>query len=159
MEPQMANLMTPERLTLGDLPELVALEREGQSHPWSQAQLHEALEDERAYILGVKEASGLQGFAVFYQLPFDAELQAITVVPGARRQGIATRLLERGIVQARAWGSERLLLEVRESNLAAIDLYRRAGFQCDGVRRGYYPADSGREDAWLMSLELVAGKA
>ncbi|MFC3290757.1 ribosomal protein S18-alanine N-acetyltransferase [Modicisalibacter luteus] len=149
----------PERLTLDDLPGLVALEREGQSHPWSEALLHEAFVDERAQVWGLKMTDGLKGFAVFYRLPFDAELQAITVAPRMRRQGFATTLLETGIAQANAWGSERLLLEVRASNQAAIDMYRRAGFLRDGVRRGYYDSKEGREDAWLMSLRLAAGKA
>lgn len=151
--------MRPELLTLDDLPRLVALESEGQPHPWSQAQLHEALVDARAQVWGMKENAGLQGFAVFYRLPFEAELQAITVAPQMRRQGVASALLEAGVAQANKWGSERLLLEVRASNQAAIAVYRRAGFQHDGVRRGYYRSEEGREDAWLMSLMLAAGKA
>ena len=151
--------MRPEQLGLDDLPDLVALEGEGQPHPWSKAQLHDALVDERAHVLGMKAHAVLQGFAIFYRLPFEAELQAITVAPQARRQGIASALLAHGIAQARAWNSERLLLEVRASNQAAIAVYRRAGFLQDGVRRGYYRNGAGREDAWLMSLPLAAGKA
>jgi ribosomal protein S18 acetylase RimI-like enzyme len=55
-------------------------------------------------------------------------------------------------------GGRRLLLEVRNSNNAAIALYRKFGFSDDGVRREYYPAADGREDALLMSMQLVSEK-
>jgi len=51
-------------------------------------------------------------------------------------------------------GAKRCLLEVRASNAAARGLYRSLGFQVDGVRKNYYPAATGREDALLMSREL-----
>ncbi|MEC9483790.1 MAG: GNAT family N-acetyltransferase [Halomonas sp.] len=157
--------MTPilEHVSGSDLPALVALERAGQAHPWSEASLRQACEDERTWVLGAFAAHDRQvllGFASFYRLPFDTELQAITVLPEVRRQGVAGRLLRAGIEQARCWDSERLLLEVRASNRAAIGLYEQAGCGHDGVRRGYYAkAQGAREDALLMSLTLGAGKA
>ena len=149
----------PELLIANDLPQLAALERESQPHPWTEAQLRQAFDDERARVWGAYGHAELLGFAVFYRLPFDAELQAITVVPQARRRGIAAALLDVGVAQAKRWGSERLLLEVRASNQAAIGLYVKAGFTHDGVRRGYYRDREGEEDALLMSLALDAGKA
>ncbi|QJQ94594.1 MULTISPECIES: ribosomal protein S18-alanine N-acetyltransferase [Halomonadaceae] len=139
------------------LAELAALERLGQRYPWSEGQLAKALDDADTNVWGALAGEGyVLGFAVLCRLPFDAELQAITVAPAARRQGIAGALLVRLEQQARAWGSERLLLEVRESNTAAIALYRGHGFVEDGRRRGYYPALAGqREDALLMSRPLI----
>lgn len=150
----------PELLRPADLPALVALELAGQPHPWAEGALRQAFEDHRAQLWGVREGAGLLGYAVVYQLPFEAELQAITVAPQARRRGIARALLAGVIVQARQWGSERLLLEVRESNQAARRLYDQAGFGLDGRRRGYYCLGAGRrEDALLMSLLLSADRA
>jgi ribosomal-protein-alanine N-acetyltransferase len=54
----------------------------------------------------------------------------------------------------RELGMQRMLLEVRASNLPALHLYRSEGFTEDGVRKGYYPASGGREDAILMSRFL-----
>jgi ribosomal-protein-alanine N-acetyltransferase len=81
------------------------------------------------------------------------------VAPAMRRRGLAAALLKAVLEQCRHWGSERVLLEVRAGNAPAIGLYRRAGFREDGRRRGYYPplqdpADTGREDAVLMSHRL-----
>lgn len=137
---------------------VTAVERGGQPHPWTPAQLAEALDDPQVRVWGALDRQArLLGFAILQRLPFDAELQAITVAPQARRQGIASALLVRGCDDATEWGSERLLLEVRADNAAAIALYRRWRFEEDGRRRGYYPpagADGERVDALLMSRRL-----
>ena len=56
-------------------------------------------------------------------------------------------------------GARTLLLEVRPSNEKALALYRHFGFRQIGVRRGYYPAEGGREDALVMTHELGEVKA
>ena len=58
------------------------------------------------------------------------------------------------MVLARRHDMRRMVLEVRASNAAAIALYRRAGFSDIGLRRDYYQAENGREDAILMGREL-----
>ncbi|WP_245184557.1 ribosomal protein S18-alanine N-acetyltransferase [Halomonas salinarum] len=140
---------------------VVSVEEAGQPHPWSVDQLAKALEADDHEVVGMQrpdgEAGSLVGFAVLARLPFEAELQAITVAASARRQGVARALLERLIATASHWGSERLLLEVRESNAPALALYRGLGFVAEGRRRGYYPAlavSAPREDALLMALTL-----
>ncbi|WP_431024485.1 ribosomal protein S18-alanine N-acetyltransferase [Halomonas sp. H5] len=150
----------PVRLARADLSALLALERVGQSHPWSEHQLAAALEDEAARVWGIRDGEALLGQAIVYRLPFEAELQAITVSPQARRRGLARRLLAEVIATAKGWESERLLLEVRAGNAPALALYRAAGFSEDGRRRGYYPGEAGapREDAVLMSLALASAK-
>lgn len=143
------------RLEAADLERLAALEG-NQPRPWTRSQLEAMLNDTDCCVLGAEVAEGLAGHAVVVRLPFEAELQAILVAPAMRRRGLAAALLEAVIEQSRSWGSERLLLEVRAGNEAAIQLYRRAGFSEDGRRRDYYPplyevADASREDAILMS--------
>ncbi|MGM0982830.1 MAG: ribosomal protein S18-alanine N-acetyltransferase [Pseudomonadota bacterium] len=145
------------RLALTDLEMLSALEQAASADPWTPGQLRAALSDPDTRVLGIEREGGLIGHAVVVRLPFEAELQAILVKPGERRQGVAGRLLTAVVDQAHSWHSERLLLEVRVSNEAALALYRRAGFDEDGRRRGYYPScvDGQREDALLMSLPLA----
>lgn len=144
------------RLEPGDIDALVELEHLGQPHPWRESWLGEALDDGHAECWGAHDERGaLIGHAILYRLPFEAELQAITVDPRVRRRGVARRLLERMIASAEAWGSERLLLEVRGHNHGAQALYRGMGFVVDGRRANYYPAEAGRrEDALLMSRVL-----
>lgn len=149
-----------ERLARDRLAAVATLEAAGQAHPWSVAQLAEAFADERASVWGACAGAELVGYAVLYRLPFEAELQSITVAPSARRRGVARALLNRLVEEADNGSSERLLLEVRQSNQAAIALYAQAGFTVDGHRRHYYPASDGGsrgEDAVLMSKALSAG--
>ncbi|WP_163558141.1 GNAT family N-acetyltransferase [Halomonas sp. NO4] len=146
----------PRRLDALELAALEALEAT-QPSPWSARQLKAALSDPLTVVLGIDGEDALAGHAVVARLPFEAELQALLVASVWRRQGLAGRLLAGVIDQARAWGSERLLLEVRAGNAPARALYARAGFVEDGRRRGYYPSWDGagpREDAVLMSLPL-----
>jgi ribosomal-protein-alanine N-acetyltransferase len=136
---------------------MAALEAMGQWPPWTRQDLADALTDARAHVLGAVENDALIAHAVLYRLPFEAELQLLTVRPDRRRRGIAGALLERLIEKARGWESERLLLEVRDTNLAARALYIGKGFTLDGRRRGYYQCrDGGREDALLMSRGLAS---
>lgn len=144
-----------------DLAALDALEQASQAQPESRRQLAEVLADARRVVLGMEVGGRLVGQAVVARRPFDAELESIAMSPAWRRRGLAGRLLGAVIDQARAWGSERLLLEVRAGNAAALALYRRAGWHEDGRRRGYYPPlpgegrrGEGREDAVLMSRRL-----
>lgn len=144
------------RLGESDLATLAALGAE-QSQPWSTTQLREVLASPTDCVIGCEAGQALVGHAVVARLPFEAELQALLVAPAWRRRGLAERLLAAVIDQARQWGGERLLLEVRASNAAALALYRRTGFVEDGRRRGYYPLRTPggqREDAVLMSLPL-----
>jgi ribosomal-protein-alanine N-acetyltransferase len=68
--------------------------------------------------------------------------------------GFGRRLLAPLLDRAAASGLGEAFLEVRPSNLAAIRLYQRLGFEQIGVRRGYYQAPDGREDAIVLKLKL-----
>lgn len=127
------------RLGMADLERLVALEQ-ARPRAWRRNRLEALLTDEAVCVLGVEAEGQLAGHAVVARLPFEAELQAMLVAPLMRRRGLATSLLTAVIDQALRWESERLLLEVRASNAGAVALYRQAGFDEDGRRRGYYPA-------------------
>ncbi|MGK2348854.1 ribosomal protein S18-alanine N-acetyltransferase [Actinomyces sp. W5033] len=82
----------------------------------------------------------------------DADLLTIATAPQARRRGVATRLLDHLLSQARRQGCEHVLLEVRASNTGAQALYTRHGFEVLGVRRRYYTCPE--EDALVMRLRL-----
>jgi len=152
----------PARLGIHDLPALMAFERQANDDAWSEALLSAALIDDGYDVWGVWSVGGveLRAAAVLAYLPFDAELQSICVLPRERRHGLARELLGWIIRHVTERGAERLLLELRASNVAARKLYESAGFGIDGQRSGYYRQDDGSsEDALLMSRELVEGGA
>jgi ribosomal-protein-alanine N-acetyltransferase len=90
------------------------------------------------------------GFLLAWLLGGDLEILTVAVAPAQRRVGVGAALVEAATAEARSQRCERVLLEVRASNTAALALYRSAGFAEDGLRRGYYSDPS--EDAVLMSL-------
>ena len=150
-----------ERLGATHLEAVAEVERLGQTHPWTRDTLARALDDAMLEVWGAWRAQTLLGFAVLARLPFEVELQALTVRPEARRQGVGHDLLRHLVTRAEALAAERLLLEVREGNAPALALYRQLGFREDGRRPGYYPptdASAGkRETAVLMSYPLAEG--
>lgn len=82
----------------------------------------------------------------------ECEIQNLAVTPAYRRRGVARRLVEHALAEARRAGARRCWLEVRASNAGAIAFYRAMGFRRAGLRRAYYSAPV--EDGLVMSLEL-----
>ena len=68
-----------------------------------------------------------------------------------QRRGHGSALLKEAMRAARENGAKKIFLEVRPSNLAGKALYERFGFRKIALRRGYYPAQGGREDALVLS--------
>jgi ribosomal-protein-alanine N-acetyltransferase len=106
------------------------------------------------YALVVDVDGEAAGFVVICVVLDEASILNIVVHPSRRRRGLALALVRAALAAIRESGGNRCLLEVRESNTAARRLYEKFGFRIDGIRRDYYPAPSGREDAVLMSVHL-----
>ncbi len=83
----------------------------------------------------------------------EAEIQRIAVHPSFRQRGYASSIMEHFIKNILSDGIDKILLEVRQSNKAAISLYQRFGFKKVGQRSGYY-TDNG-EDAILYTLNIT----
>lgn len=148
--------VTIRRLGESELPSLRQIQADRFDHCWSEAQLTAYLNNPRALFLGLWQNHTLAGYALFTTVLDEAELQQIAIAEQQQGQGLAGQLLEAGHRQLTEQGIVRTLLEVRSSNLSALALYRRAGFQQDGLRKGYYPSPTGREDAVLMSCDISA---
>jgi ribosomal-protein-alanine N-acetyltransferase len=154
--------MRLRRATAADLPALEAISREaGSAAHWSTVQW-EAIFTRTApprlvWITEAEDGNAATGLLVALSGP-EWELENIAVLLSARRQGAARALLGALVDEARAQQAERILLEVRASNEAAIALYKAAGFGLLGRRRDYYGnTNSGNrmEDALVMVLSLA----
>lgn len=140
-------------MTEADLDGVLRIEREVHAHPWTLGNFSDALRSK--YLCKVYEKDGIMlGYAVLMLAVDEAELLDIAIGAQHQRQGWGRNLLEEMMALARRHDMHRMVLEVRASNAAAIGLYRRAGFADIGLRRDYYPAEHGREDAILMGREL-----
>jgi [ribosomal protein S18]-alanine N-acetyltransferase len=137
------------RLTYGDLPAVLGIERRSFQTPWSLAMFVLELSKPSGICLCLPSEDGLAGYLICSRYADVWHLMNIAVAPDRRRQGIATRLMERLFEEAGA--GARFTLEVRTSNASAIAMYERFGFRPSGHRRRYYH-DNG-EDALVMWLE------
>ena len=94
------------------------------------------------------------GYAVVMLAADEAHLLNLSIAADCQKQGYGSLLLRRLCEVARGRGARLILLEVRPSNVAGLRLYERHGFQQVGLRREYYPAQVGREDALILGLPL-----
>jgi ribosomal-protein-alanine N-acetyltransferase len=83
----------------------------------------------------------------------EAHILNVSVDPAEQKQGIGRKMMENAINYAKG-RAETIFLEVRPTNIHAIALYEDLGFNEIGIRKGYYPAKNGREDAIMLALEL-----
>src|SRR5919198_4354707 len=136
------------RLTYGDLPAVLAIERRSFPTPWSLAMFVLELSKPSGICLAASGPEGLVGYLVCSRYADVWHLMNVAIAPERRRMGIATTLLRRLFDEVGA--DARYTLEVRMSNTEAIAMYRRFGFKPAGRRRRYYH-DTG-EDALIMWL-------
>jgi [ribosomal protein S18]-alanine N-acetyltransferase len=141
------------RLTYGDLPSVISIERRSFPTPWSLAMFVLELSKPSGICLAAEDAYGLMGYLVCARYDDVWHLMNVAIHPERRRQGVAMELIERLFDEAGP--GARFTLEVRVSNDAAIAMYQRFGFRSAGRRRRYYH-DNG-EDALIMWLEAPAG--
>lgn len=145
--------MILREMSEADLDAVLRIEREVHVHPWTLGNFSDALRS--GYQCKVFESAGVMvGYAVMMLAVDEAELLDIAIDKGHQRKGVGRKLLEAMLSLARHENMRRMVLEVRASNQAAIALYRASGFEQIGLRRDYYPATKGREDAILMGKGL-----
>jgi ribosomal-protein-alanine acetyltransferase len=138
-----------------DLPAVVALDHSSHLMPWTEGNFRDALAAGNLCLVG-EQSGDLVACAVLQMAVSEAELLTMAVQPAARRKGLGRQLLRELIARASAYRATAIWLEVRVSNMAAIGLYREAGFADIGWRKGYYQTAEGREDAIRMRLALVS---
>jgi ribosomal-protein-alanine N-acetyltransferase len=137
-----------------DLPLIQRIELASYDHPWTLGNFADSLH--AGYSMWVRETEGeIIGYYILMVAAGEAHLLNLTVAPMWRRHGLGRDLLKHCLRRACDHHAESVFLEVRTSNAAAIGLYRSSGFVDLAIRRGYYPARDGREDALIMKKALT----
>jgi ribosomal-protein-alanine N-acetyltransferase len=140
-----------------DLERVAAIEAEAYEFPWSQGIFRDCLRAGYGCWVLEQDATVI-GYALLSVAAAEAHILNLCIEPSNQRRGLGRRLLHRLLDLARWHRAERVFLEVRPSNAAAIALYRQEGFNEIGTRPRYYPAHRGREDAVVMAMELLDGR-
>ena len=138
---------------MADLDAVMEIESRAYDCPWTQGIFRDCLRV--GYCCWCYEIDGLiQGYGVMSVAAGESHILNISVRPESQRQGIGSKLMKHFLQLARRHDADTVMLEVRPSNKLAIKLYEKLGFNEIGVRRNYYPAHQGREDALLLALSL-----
>jgi ribosomal-protein-alanine N-acetyltransferase len=143
-----------------DVDALAALERRCYTHPWTARGFRDALRrGERGAVLlarapsGVDPERGILGYCVIETVADELHVHNLAVRPESRGGGLGRRLLEIGLAMGERRGARVALLEVRESNRPAIELYGSMGFVPVATRRNYYSQP--QEDALVLRKDRL----
>ncbi len=141
------------QMTMDDIDATLQIEQSIYPYPWTRGNFTDALNS--GYIGKVAELDNkMVGYAVLMPAEDEAHLLTIGIAAEHQGKGLGSELLRKILDLAQSLKMRRIILEVRPSNMPAIALYRKNGFRKIGLRRGYYPADGGREDAIVMERIL-----
>jgi ribosomal-protein-alanine N-acetyltransferase len=144
------------RMTTDDLPNVLKNERRAYSHPWTDGIFGDCLKS--GYDCWLLESDGrVVGHGILSVAADESHLLNVCVNPNHQGQGLGRRLVEYMLDRATRLAARSIFLEVRPSNLTAFKLYESLGFNEVGVRKDYYPAFVGREDALVLAKELFDG--
>ena len=155
-----------------DIPAIAAIEKICFTDPWNESMLtdmvnnnfdetfvledaahHAASDTSTATIKSADgKASDIIGYVNIRTLADESELMRICIIPEKRGYGFSKLIMERAIIAAKVKKAEKVFLEVRESNEAAISLYSRYNFKEISKRPDYYSNPT--EAAVVMQLTL-----
>lgn len=138
-------------MQLDDLPDILAIENQVYSHPWTHGNFRDALANGYDGRVLRDQPGVVIGYFLLMGVVDEAHLLNLSVRRDRQHRGLGWLLLNEVAALAHGQLFDSILLEVRPSNQRAIQLYQRFGFIKVGARRAYYPApDNQREDAIVM---------
>ncbi|MBJ7347272.1 MAG: ribosomal protein S18-alanine N-acetyltransferase [Thermoleophilaceae bacterium] len=142
------NEVVVRKLEMADVPDARLIEQQSFSSPWSAPMFVLELTKSSSICLGAEIGGELIGYLFATNYAAVWHVMNVSVSPTHRRAGVASKLMDELFRLTNASGKTQYTLEVRVSNTAALEMYRRCGFRSAGIRPGYY-ADN-REDALIM---------
>lgn len=146
--------MTVREMTWDDLEQVVEIENENFSVPWTETGFFTYLMRSDALFLVAEneEEELVAGYIGIIMAADEGDITNVSVKKELQGQGIGTMLLQELASRTKEMGIEKIFLEVRESNVAALALYEKQGFERMGVRKNYYTDPI--EDAITMCRKL-----
>ena len=145
---------TIRKMTEADVPVVAELDKISFSLPWPERSFLFEVTTNPASRCWVAEVDGqVVGMIVAWLFVDEVHIATIATHPDFRRLGIAQKLLIHTLRYTSDEGAITSFLEVRESNLAAQEMYRKFGYEMTGRRKRYYKDND--EDAILMTLESI----
>ena len=145
--------VTFREMSQKDVDSVLKIERSIYAFPWTSGNFKDCLASNyRCQI--VMWDDKLIAYGVQMSILDEMHLLNLTVASEFQKMGIGRLLLDFFIEDALTHQAIKMILEVRRTNLGAIFLYESSGFNQIGLRKNYYPAQHGREDAIVMEISL-----
>ena len=138
-------------MTADHVAQVAQLEKLCFRDPWSENSVASELNNPLSLWLVAVEGEKVAGYVGSQSVMGESDMMNVAVHPDFRRQGIGERLILDLIDQLNQRGNHSLTLEVRASNVSAIALYRKLGFEQVGLRKNYYR--NPKEDALILRKE------
>lgn len=149
MEQRADAVLSVKKMTMKDLDEVMEVERQCFTTPWSRYSFVCELKDNQfSHYIVAKYMGKIIGYAGMWIILDEAHVTNVGVLPEYRGGGVGELLMRSLIIAAKEHGAKKMTLEVRKSNYVAQNLYSKLGFEPVGIRRGYYLDN--REDAVIM---------
>ena len=140
-------------MSIKDLNKIYDLELESYDFPWTKEILRDCiLYKYDSFVVFFNE--NLVGYVIAKITYPETHILNLTVKKWSRKKGIGRSLIELIISEARLKNSETIILEVRVNNIQAQSLYKKLNFEIIGTRKDYYESENGREDAYVLKLDL-----
>lgn len=145
--------MIIRRMTPEDVPDVAGIENECFSMPWSEKSFLDSIgREDTIFLVGVDDAGNIVGYIGMYISFEEGEITNVAVSPLYREKGYGRQLVEAAKREAQSANADNVILEVRKSNVPAISLYKRNGFEEIGIRKNFYERPV--EDAIIMKVGL-----
>jgi len=155
-------------MQVADLDAVLEIEAVSHLHPWSKGNFSDSLAAGHwAYCIRPQVDHAINGsyldpavlwaYCILFPAVDELHLLNITVSPKLRKLGLASRMMAAIEGVATQQNMPRIILEVRPSNIAAVTMYQKLGYEHIGIRKNYYPADpqlETREDALVMAKSI-----
>jgi ribosomal-protein-alanine N-acetyltransferase len=152
IEPQ--PLLRP--MTGHDLEAVLKVEKVAYEFPWTTPIFRDCLRV-GCHCFVYESPQGIIGHGIMSIAMGECHILNICIHPDYQQRGLGTDMVRSMLDTARRKKARVALLEVRISNAAAYRLYAKLGFDEIGLRKNYYPAHLGREDAIILARDLTLG--
>ena len=153
MNDEMSALVEIRTMNYSDLKQVIAVEKKAYPHPWTLGIFRDCLRvGHTAWLMTLDKK--VIGYSMVMLSPGEAHILNICIDPEYQAKGLGRHLLRHLIKKTDQTDIDMVLLEVRRSNMSAQLLYKSEGFHELGVRKAYYPAQDGREDAIILAKYL-----
>lgn len=153
MNDEMAALVEIDTMNYSDLKQVITIEKKAYPYPWTLGIFRDCLRvGYKTWVMRLDRK--VMGYGIVMLSPGEAHILNICIDPDYQRRGLGRYFLQHLIKNSGQTDIDMVMLEVRRSNKQAQQLYQSEGFHELGIRKAYYPAADGREDAIILAKYL-----